>query len=84
MIYFLFHWVTNPFQTGVYSLRKEFAPRGANSFLEELTLIEEGGKRKIVELVPLEVYPSALNQTDYYAQNLVITINVEQVPMQRV
>ena len=39
---------------------------------------------KIVELVPLEVYLSTLNQMDYYAQNLVIITNVEQVPVQRV
>ena len=29
-----------------YSLRKEFAPRGANSFLLELTPVENRGKRK--------------------------------------
>ena len=29
----------------VYALRKEFAPVGANSFLEELTPIKKGGKK---------------------------------------
>ena len=29
----------------VYSKRKEFAPRGANSFFLELTSIEKGGKK---------------------------------------
>ena len=31
---------------GIYSLRKEFAPTGANSFLPELIPIEKGGKNE--------------------------------------
>ena len=32
----------------VYSFRKEFAPKGANSFLKELIPIENEGKKEIV------------------------------------
>ena len=35
-----------PFQNRVYSSRKEFAPKGANSFLYELTPHQMGGKNK--------------------------------------
>ena len=34
-----------PFQNGVYSYKKEFAPKGANSFFEELSLMEKGSKQ---------------------------------------
>ena len=34
------------FPKGIYSYRKEFVPVGANSFLEELTLNERGGKNE--------------------------------------
>ena len=33
-------WLTKP-QNRAYSSRKEFAPRGANSFLEELIPVEK-------------------------------------------
>ena len=40
----LLFWTVEPFQYRVYSERKEFSPKGANSFLEELTSNEMGGK----------------------------------------
>ena len=40
----LLTWRMKSSQNGVYPKRKEFAPMGANSFLEELTLNEMGGK----------------------------------------
>ena len=49
------------FKWGQFS-RKEFALSGANSFLEELTLLRrEGKKEKIVELLQLQVYPFMFN-----------------------
>ena len=46
---------------GVDSSRKEFAPGGANSFLEEVThLRSEAKKGKKVELLHLKVYPFTL------------------------
>ena len=39
------------------SERKQFAPRGANSFLSELTLTEKEAKMKMAELFPLKEYP---------------------------
>ena len=42
---------------GVHFSRKEFAPRGANSFLEEVTCWRgEAKMRKIVELLHLKIY----------------------------
>ena len=40
-------------QKKVDSYKKEFAPTGANSFLEELNSIEKGGKKKMAKLLPL-------------------------------
>ena len=41
---------------GVHSSKKEFAPRGANSFLEEVTLLRRGEKKEnTVELQWLEL-----------------------------
>ena len=34
-------WATKPFLNRVYCWRKEFAPTGANSFLQELTFISK-------------------------------------------
>ena len=43
---FLFAFLDNKtIQTGVTSESKEFAPKGANSFLEELTPNEKVGKK---------------------------------------
>ena len=54
---FLFAFLNEKhFQTGVYSERKEFARRGANTYLLDLTPIERGGKIKMAELLPLKVY----------------------------
>ena len=44
----LFPLTVWPFVNGVYPLRKKFAPRGANSFLQELTLVEKVNKYKAV------------------------------------
>ena len=53
--------VQQALQMGVHSSRKEFAPTGANSFLEEVTLVRtEAKKGKTVELPYLKVYPSIL------------------------
>ena len=49
----LLPWIIQPFQERIYSLRKEFTHRGANSFLRELILKEMGGKNEIKELLPL-------------------------------
>ena len=46
-----------PIQRGIYSLRKEFAPRGANSFLLELTLIEKRGKKENSRVASPESQP---------------------------
>ena len=35
-----------PVQNQVYFQKKEFAPRGANSFLQDLTLIQKGGENE--------------------------------------
>ena len=37
---------SKPLQNGSTLEGKEFAPKGANSFLEELTNIEKGGKHE--------------------------------------
>ena len=39
-------WMKKLLQSEIYSLRKEFAPRGANSFLQKLTSIEKKGKNQ--------------------------------------
>ena len=49
------------FQTRVCSERKEFAPRGANSFLKELTLILKRGKNSIVRVASPESVAFYLN-----------------------
>ena len=54
----LFHWVINLSDKGSLLNGKEFAPRGANSFLLELTHTEHRGK--IIELLPLLVHPFTL------------------------
>ena len=42
---------------GVHSSRKEFAPGGANSFLEDMTLLRKEDKKTIiVELLHLKEY----------------------------
>ena len=46
------------FLNGVHSSRKEFAPTGANSFHEEVTFFEKGGKESEnsrLELLHLKV-----------------------------
>ena len=46
------------FLNGVHSSRKEFAPRGANSFHEEVTFLRRGGKEREnsrLELLHLKV-----------------------------
>ena len=56
----LLTWRTKSSQNRVFSLRKEFAPMGANSFLQELTPNAEGGKNEndwvaSPELVPIHL-----------------------------
>ena len=60
-----------PLQKGVYSLRKEFAPKGANSFLQELILIGKGSKTKSGRVASLKVYPFTIksNQFISYREN---------------
>ena len=36
-------WMTKSFQNGIYSLRKGFAQREANYFLQKLMILEYGG-----------------------------------------
>ena len=50
------------FGNRVYSKRKEFAPRGANSYLSELTQKELGGEMKI----SLTVYLFTLESSKLY------------------
>ena len=38
--------IMKPVQNQVYFQKKEFAPRGANYFLQEVTLIQKGGKNE--------------------------------------
>ena len=45
-----------PSHIKVYSGRKEFAPKGANSFLLEQTPLQEGGIKILTELLPLKMY----------------------------
>ena len=52
----LLPWMIYPFVKGVYSLRKEFAPLGANSFLLELTCIGKRSKKENDRLVPTVLY----------------------------
>lgn len=49
-IFVLFQWL-KLFQNGVRSFR------GTNSFLEKFTRSEKGEKLKMVELLPLKLYP---------------------------
>ena len=53
----------NSFQKGggVFSLKKEFAPVGANSFVEELTPFEKGGRNKNGRIASPESVPIYLN-----------------------
>ena len=46
----------SPSHIKVYSGRKEFAPKGANSFLLEQTPLQEGGIKILTELLPLKIY----------------------------
>ena len=50
-----------PFQYRVYSERKEFALKGANSFLKELTPNEMGGKNENKEVASPESVPIHLS-----------------------
>ena len=45
----------------IYSVRKEFAPMGANSFISELNSIEKGEILKLTEFLTLRVYQFILN-----------------------
>ena len=51
----LLPWIAEFFQNDVNTLRKEFAPKGANSSLLELTIIEKGCKMKVTELLPMNM-----------------------------
>ena len=51
-------WLKRQVKNGNYSERKEFALKGANSFLSGLTPIGREGKQKMVELLPLKVHHS--------------------------
>ena len=42
MTSYLLLWRTKSSKKGIYSKKKEFVPLGTNSFLEELTPIENG------------------------------------------
>ena len=53
---FLFAYVENEvFQNGVYSDRKEFVPKGANSFLYEMTQFIWEAKVAFPESVPFTI-----------------------------
>ena len=51
------------FKERVHSLRKEFAPLGANSFFKELTLIGKGGKSENGRVVSPKSVPIHLKQS---------------------
>ena len=58
---FLFAFLNEKhFQTGIYFERKEFALRGANTFLLDLTPIERGGKNKNGRVASPESVPTCL------------------------
>ena len=63
--FLLLPYLTGPFQTGVYSDRTEFAPRGANSFLLEKTPLEKGRKYVNVRVISPESVPIDLNTPLY-------------------
>ena len=67
MTFCLLPWIRKLFLYRVYSLMKEFAPNGANSFLKELTLVDKGGKR--AEVLLSKVYSLNLNRD----RNIVLT-----------
>ena len=46
---------------GVYSLRKEFAPGGANSFIKELSPLRGEAETKFADLPSLNLFPFHLN-----------------------
>ena len=50
-------YMTKLFQHRVFSKRKEFAPRGANSFLKELTPIEKRCRNEINRVASPESIP---------------------------
>ena len=52
----LLPWITKRMQNGVCSERKEFAPKGANSFILELTSIGNGSKTEIGSIPSPEMY----------------------------
>ena len=56
MTFCLLPWIMKYiyFQTRVYSKRKEFAPMGANSFLQELTPFEKGGQNEYCKVASSE------------------------------
>ena len=55
------YWAMQPIENSVHSERKEFAPRGANSSLSELTPMKWEAKMKKKILLFLKVYPFILN-----------------------
>ena len=64
--------MNKPFQSGVYSYKKEFASKGANLSLKGGLLLKsrppwgKEAKRKTIELLPLEVYPFTLITVQFY------------------
>ena len=57
---------TKSSKNGIYSLRKEFAPMGANYFINEKTPIYKEDNNEIIELIPLRVCPFDLNMKAVY------------------
>ena len=64
----LFIYMTKLFKNGANSLKKEFAPWGANSFFKELATIDTGGKYENYRVFPTKVYPFTINTS----QNLTL------------
>lgn len=50
-------WTLYTYQYGVCSLKKEFAPRGANSILQEPTRIGKDGKNENSKVASLKSVP---------------------------
>ena len=51
-----------PFNTGINSKRKEFAPGGANSLPVRVDLMKRESKMKMAELLSLKVFPFTVNE----------------------
>lgn len=60
MTFCLFPGQGSSFKLGSTLKGKEFAPKGANAFIEELRVIEKGLKLKAAELLILKVYQFSL------------------------